>query len=49
MTKIPLHMNFANNIEIECREKCNCLETYQMTWNARKGQLISIFRSKIRV
>ena len=49
MTKIPLHVNFANNIEIKCRERCNWSETVQMTYNARKEKLTSIFMSKIRV
>ena len=39
MTKIPLHVNFANNIEIKCRERCNWSETVQMTYNARKEEL----------
>jgi hypothetical protein len=39
MTKIPFYMNFANNIEIKCRERCNWSEAYQMTWNARKEEL----------
>jgi hypothetical protein len=39
MTKIPFYMNFANNIEIKCKEKCNWSETVQMTYNARKEEL----------
>jgi hypothetical protein len=36
--KYPSSMNFANNIEIRCRERCNWSETVQMTWNARKEE-----------
>ena len=39
MTKIPFYMNFANNIEIKCKEWCNWSETVQMTYNARKEEL----------
>jgi hypothetical protein len=49
MTKMPLHVNFANKIEIKCRERCNWSEIVQIACNARKEELISIFRSKIRV
>ena len=31
MTKIPFYVNFANNIEIKCRERSNWSETVQMT------------------
>ena len=43
MTKIPFYVNFANNIEIKCRERCNWSETYQMTYNARKEELNKYF------
>jgi hypothetical protein len=43
MTKIPFFMNFANNIEIKCRERCNRTETVQMTYNARKEELNNYF------
>jgi hypothetical protein len=39
MTKMPLHVNFANNIEIKCKERCNWSEIVQMTWNARKEEI----------
>ena len=39
MTKMPFFMNFANNIEIKCRGRCNWSETVQMTYNARKEEL----------
>ena len=42
-TKIPFYVNFANNIEIKCRERCNWSETYQMTYNARKEELNKYF------
>jgi hypothetical protein len=35
MTKIPFFMNFASNVEIKCRERCNWSETVQ---NARKEE-----------
>ena len=43
MTKMPFFMNFANNIEIKCRERCNWSETYQMIYNARKEELNKYF------
>jgi hypothetical protein len=39
MTKMPILVNFADNIEIKYRERCNWSETVQMTWNARKEEL----------
>jgi hypothetical protein len=43
MTKIPLHVNSADNIEIKCREGCNWSETVQMTYDARKEKLNKYF------
>jgi hypothetical protein len=36
-------MNFANNIEIKCKERCNWSETVQMTWSARKRRIELVF------
>jgi hypothetical protein len=37
MTKIPFFMNFANNIEIKCREICNWSETNSNDLKCKKN------------
>jgi hypothetical protein len=49
MTKIPFFMNFLNNIETRCRERCNWPETNQMTWNARKTLWMVLTCKKRRI
>ena len=43
MTKIPFSMDFANNNEIRCRERCNWSETISNDLKCKKRRIELVF------